>query len=563
MFYLFHVFRSFIPLLNPIGFGAGDFIEFFVAAVLVLLVLARNHLAQFARSFAEKTAWCTLALGGLTIALRLALLRQAGAPIASTADDASYLLLADTLSHFRLANPTHPFHRFFETNFVLQQPSYGSIFPLGQGLALELGRAIFGHPWAGVLLSEGVLCALCYWMLRGWISAGWALVGGILAAFQLGPLTYWMNSYWGGAVSGIAGCLVFGAMGRLLPLPNGRGSEAGDRSVTRNAILLGAGLGLELLTRPYECVFLAAIVAMFLLFHWKRLALTAPLVIAATLPFLSLILAQNRAVTGSWTTLPYMASRDQYGVPTTFTTQPVPVPHRELTPEQQRDYDVQSEAHERESALSLGERLLERAGNVRFFLSPAMLAALPIFLFVLRGRRLWWPVGAILLVVTGSAFYPYFYPHYIAALACAFLLAALAALKRMPSMAANAIVFLAVAHFAFWYGIHASGNPDFLDALGGYETFDFVNHGDPEGRRPILKKLEQAQGGQLVFVRYAPFHPLREWIANAADIDGSKVVWALDRGAEEDSQLRDYYPDRTAWLAEPDARPPRLLPYSK
>ena len=42
MFYLFHVFRSFIPLRNPIGFGASDFVELFVAAMLVSLVLAQN-----------------------------------------------------------------------------------------------------------------------------------------------------------------------------------------------------------------------------------------------------------------------------------------------------------------------------------------------------------------------------------------------------------------------------------------------------------------------------------------------------------------------------------------
>lgn len=565
MFYLFHVFRSFIPLRNPIGFGASDFVEFFVAAVLVLLVLARDHLARFARSFAEKTVWCMLALGTLTVVLRLALLPQAGAPIQSSADDSSYLLLADTLSHFRLANPTHPFYRFFESNFVLQQPSYSSIFPLGQGIVLELGRAIFGHPWAGVLLSEAALCALCYWMLRGWVSARWALAGGFLAVLQFGPLTYWMNSYWGGAVSGIAGCLVFGAMGRLLPLPHGRGSEAsGAGPRPAFAILLGVGLGLELLTRPYECVFLVAIVAAFLLYNWKRVALAVPLVVAATLPFLSLTLAQNRAVTGSWTTLPYMASRYQYGVPTTFTMQPVPEPHRELTPEQQRGYDVQSEVHDQESALSLWERLLDRAGNIRFFLFPTLLVALPVFLFALwRDRRLWWPAASILLLLAGSAFYPYFYPHYIAAVACAFMLVAVVALKRMPRMAANAILFLAVAHFAFWYGVHAYGNQDFLDAFGPFELFDFVNHGDPEGRRPILKQLQQAPGNQLVFVRYAPFHPLREWISNAADIDRSKVVWALDLGPEEDRKLLDYYPDRTVWLAELDARPPRLLPYSK
>jgi hypothetical protein len=575
MFYLFHVFRSFIPLLNPIGFGASDFVEVFVATALVFLVLARNHVVRLTQYFAVKTGWSMAALGALTVVLRLALLPQAGAPISSSADDGSYLLLADTLSHFRLTNPTHPFHRFFESNFVLQQPSYASIFPMGQGIALALGRAIFGHPWAGVLLSEAALCALCYWMLLGWISSRWALAGGLLAVFQFGPLTYWMNSYWGGAISGIAGCLVFGALPRLLPFPNGRGSETPTRSqtpllrrdregaVSRNAILLGLGLGLELLTRPYECVYLVAIVGLFLLFHWKRLALAVPLVIAATLPAVSLTLAQNKAVTGSWTQLPYIASREQYGVPTTFIGQPNPTPHRDLTPEQKRGYDVQSEVHAQESALSLWERLLERTDYVRFFLSPSLYVVLPLFLFALRDRLLLWPAASILALLTASAFYPYFFPHYFAAVASAFVLVAVVGLQRMPRMASNPIFFLAVAHFAFWYGVHAYGNQDFLDAFGPFELFDFVNHGDPEGRRPVLKELEQASGKQLVFVRYAPFHPLREWITNAADIDRSKVVWALDLGPQEDSELSDYYPDRTVWLAEPDARPPRLRPYLK
>jgi hypothetical protein len=77
-----------------------------------------------------------LLLAGLTIALRLALLSSHPVPTPQGADDYSYLLLGDTLAHFRLANPTHPLHRFFETNFVLQQPSYSSIYPLGPALAL-------------------------------------------------------------------------------------------------------------------------------------------------------------------------------------------------------------------------------------------------------------------------------------------------------------------------------------------------------------------------------------------------------------------------------------------
>lgn len=582
MFYLLHLFRSFIPTQNPIGFGASDFVEFLIAAALLALVLARQPLLTAARKLAAKPIWSMLALGGLTVALRLAMLPAAGAPIPGTADDDSYLLLAGTLRHFRLANPTHPLYRFFESNFILQQPSYSSIFPLGQGIALALGRAIFGHAWAGVLLSEALLCALCYWMLCGWISSGWALLGGLLAVFELGPLSYWMNSYWGGAVSGIAGCLVFGALPRLC-----------KQGGTRNAILLGTGLGLELLTRPYESVFLTAIVAVtFLLPKWRKMLTSAPpeevprtteprparpsrvperleglagpvraLVIAATLPAVALVLAQNKAVTGSWTTLPYMASQIQYGIPASFTFQPDPQPRRELTQEQRDDYKAQTDAHDQERARSWFDRVVEHAEDLRFYSFPALLAAIPGLLLVFRERRLLLPAGAVVVFLAGSAFYPFFFPHYVAALACVFLLLIAASLKRMPPAAAYAVCGVAIVHFGFWYGVHLRGDRDLLNGFGPYESVDFVNHGDPEGRLPILATLDQAHGNQLVFVHYSRFHPLREWIANEADIDHSKIVWALDLGRDENRELTDYYPDRTAWLVEPDARPPRIRPY--
>ena len=47
---------------------------------------------------------------------------------------------------------------------------------------------------------------------------------------------------------------------------------------------------------------------------------------------------------------------------------------------------------------------------------------------------------------------------------------------------------------------------------------------------------------------------------NDADIDGARIVWARDLGAENET-LRRYYPDRGVWLLEPDARPPKLSPY--
>ena len=206
----------------------------------------------------------------------------------------------------------------------MQEPTYSSIFPLGQGLALAFGWLLFGTPWAGVALSVSALCALCYWMLRGWTTPAWALAGGLLAVMEFGPLNQWMNLYWGGAVSAIAGCLVFGALPRL--------RESAGR---RDAILLGGLLGLQLLTRPFEFVLLALCVGLYFVPQRKQLrTLSRPAAIAALafLPAVLLTLAQNRAVTGQWTTLPYQVSRYQYGVPATFTVQPNPTPHRPLTP---------------------------------------------------------------------------------------------------------------------------------------------------------------------------------------------------------------------------------------
>jgi hypothetical protein len=554
------LFRSLRPLYNPIGFGAADFIVLAWAGLLVLLLVAAIRCGPAVSRFARRTRWSMLVLALLPMALRLALLPTAPVPAPRTPDDFSYALLGDTLAHFRLANPPHPMRRFFETNFVLHEPTYSSIYPLGQGIALAVGQFVLRQQWAGVVLCAGAFCGLCCWMLLGWTAPVWALIGGLLAVFEFGPLQYWMNTYWGGSLAAAGGCLIFGTLPRLH-----------QRARPRDAVLLGLGVAIEWLTRPFETVLIVLCAALFLVpafrRRWRLLARIASVAVLATLPAVSLALLQNRQVTGHWTTLPYVLSQYQYGVPTSFTFQPVPMPHRPLTQEQKTDYDLQSSVHGNspDTFYAFVERLGKRVRFYRFFFPVPLLLALPAFFPALRQFRFLWVALSLAILGLGANFYPYFYPHYIAGGACLFVLVSVTALERISRWSREAvrlILLLTAAQFLFWYGLHVLAGWAPARALTEeYESWDYVNHGDPEGRIAIDRRLAQSGGKQLVFVRYGPQHRLDQWVWNAADIDRSAIVRALDLGPAENEKLRQYYPDRTAWLLEPDARPPRLERY--
>ena len=157
-----------------------------------------QHLRDGFASLARRRRTSILICGVLPITLRLAMLGITPVPDPSIHDEFSHLLLGDTLAHGRLTNPTHPMWRHFESIHIIQRPTYNSMYPPGQGAFLALGESVFDEPWAGVLISVGLMFACLCWMMQGWLRPEWALFGTLLAILKFGLAGFWIDSYMGG-----------------------------------------------------------------------------------------------------------------------------------------------------------------------------------------------------------------------------------------------------------------------------------------------------------------------------------------------------------------------------
>jgi len=500
--------------------------------------------------FAAHKVLTVLLLFLFVIGLRLALLSQLPVPNPGIHDEFSYLLMGDTFAHGRLANPTHPLWRSFETFHVLWFPTYASKYPPAQGIVLAVGQ-LLGNPWTGVLLSAAAMAAAFVWMLQAWMPARWALLAGVLAALRLCVASYWINSYWGGAVAAIGGALVLGAFGRIKRRPSlGMG------------IALGLGVAILFNSRPYESVFFCIPVAIAaLLWLWgeckkpetRRAALRLVILPASILLLATVCLMAryNWRVTGHATLPPYAYDARLHDRAALFVWQtPKPAIHFHNA-EMENFYNRYERLAYNRTWPTFKAVFQDKWRHCSLaFLWPACWLLLPGALFLFRDSRLRLPLLALLAVVFGYCLVVWPGPHYLAP-AAGVLFAVLAQsirhlrtiriFRRPIGAALSRAILLAL---VLDVSLLVSQRLGDSQGWGGWGLSD---------RADLLHLLESKPGKHVVLVRYGPAHRVHEeWVFNAADIDASKVIWARELPGERNAELFRYYPDRTIWLATPD-----------
>ena len=554
--------------------ASGDLGHWFMLiGALALAAVAPRRLLRAAGAaldrLAGRPAPALVGIAVLAMAIPAAVSLSGRIPTPQYHDEFSYLIAAQTFAAGRLSNPPHEHWPHFESIHILQQPTYMSKYPPGQGLALAAGIVLLGEPIAGAWLSGALACAGVFWMLLAWLPRRWALIGAILCLLHPQVLM-WSQSYWGGAVALLGAALLWGALGRLIGAhppatqpPRQRQTADAARLSRIAAVLTIMAVGAVILanSRPYEgmLVSVPAIVAatVWLVREFRRQAAQAALIVA---PAAAVLLAgaawmgyYNWRITGRALTMPYALHDSMYNRTPHFIFQGLrPAPtyrhaalaefHGEWEPQQwQRQQSVSGWV-----AATLRFKLMYLAmGALQPLALAVPLAALPLVLRRQSPMRI--PAIALAIFVVGLLPLTWrIWPHYAAPAAPAMLILLCASMSQLGAwtwggaevgrriVLAVGLVFVATSVRAL---PRMAQVPTPLGAL----------------RERVESELLAQPLEDLVLVDYAPAQPLAgkahaAWVYNAANIDASPIVWAWSMGQAEDLALRRYFASRRAWL---------------
>jgi hypothetical protein len=503
----------------------------------------------------ERKGWrgavAILLSGGIPLLARLVLLTRVPIPHPSIHDEFSYLLAADTFAHRMLTNPPHPLWKFFESFHILQQPTYMSKFPPMQGLVLALGQAIFGHAFWGVCLSAALMCASVCWVLQAWMSWRWALAGSLLLGAKLVPA--WGNCYWGGSVAAIGGCLLLGSLTRATD------PQTPLRRLPVYACVMASGAAILANSRPWEGAVFSLPIAVAL--GWwiarsrgeilkarlRRVLVPCAVIAALTVAGMAYY---NWRITGSALTLPYTLYTKTYTVYAIFIWE--------------SERSAPSYSHDVIRRMHLEwEPEFQNARNQATWRGfwKAKLSVLPLTVFLtllacglIRKEPAVRVLASILAVfLIGLCLQRYLLLHYLAPATPAIIAVIMLVFRQISRFEYHGRAIGRAIAFVLFVGAFASALVSGVRSTSGYSS-----HLGPE-RAAVERRLAAIPGRHVVIVHYGPKHWIPdEWVYNAADIDGSRIIWARDMGTDVDRQLQAYYPGRKFWLLQPDVSPPLL-----
>ena len=528
----------------------------------------------FAR-LARKRHLSVAITGATALLLRLAILPFCPIPLPFVHDDFSFLLAGNTFALGRLANPTPAMWRHFESFQITMQPTYMSMYFPAQGLVLAAGKAFFGHSWFGLLCVTALMCAAICWMLQAWLPSTWALLGGMLAVLRLGLFSYWINTYsGGGSVAALGGALVLGALPRLMRTTR-----------LRDGLLMAAGIILVALSRPFEGTLLCIPIAVFLgrwIFFGTNRPSAAVLLCRAAMPVALIVAAvawlgyYDYRAFGNPLTLPYTVDRATYAVAPYWVWQaprPEPVYRHKVMRDFYVDYELSYVRRLQTLRGFVSEDLFFKPLRQLFFYAGILLLPPLIMLRrVLLDRRIRFLVVCVAVLAAGILCGTFLIPHYLAPFTAAFYAIGLQAMRHLRLWKLDrrpvglTLVRSLITVCIVLGGIRLFAEPLHLRlAIWPSSQWSSTWHGPGRlglARAQVQDRLEQIPGKQLAIVRYSPSHSsLDEWVYNAPDIDGSKVVWAREMDATSNLELLHYYGDRTAWLVQPDMDPATISPY--
>ena len=382
---------------------------------------------------------------------------------------------------------------------------------------------------------------------------GWALLGGLLAAFRLAFFSYWMNSYWGGSMAALGGALALGAVVRVFAPQQSARYRATMASIFAVSLLLLAN------SRPYEgfayslplVIYFAYKLTRALLRHELTFASTALPLIAIGLAGLMLMGYYNRRTTGDPLLLPHLLNERVYSPLPLFMWQK---PKSDLTfrdPVFAKFFRVTEQEYgyeEQKSFSGLLSAESSRLGQNWFFYCGVALS-LPVLIGFLSAckqpqMRIAVFVAASTAIAVGLCTYTMF--HYAAPLTVTVYLFATEGLRYLWQQRATGERAFVV---AVCLTVIISSLARQTGSAAVNATFAL-----PDNRALIAHQLAAKPGKHLVIVSYDLEHhyPGDELVHNWAEFDAEKILWARSKGAGNDADLCGAYSDRTFWAVTTD-----------